>query len=501
MIPIRISLTDIYAVCAGAVLPLAFAPFNQWFAPAPVYLIAVLSLAYLFYLWQTASLAQASRYGFLFGLGYFSVGVWWVYISFYYFGGLPALGAGALAAAFVLILAMYPALMGTVIRRFFPQQDHRYLLILPSLWVIVEWIRGWLFTGFPWLSIGYSHIDSPLQGLAPVVGVYGMSFAVAYSAAALVYIWLKRPRRVLVIISVCVIWGGSMVLSTVAFTEKQAKPLDVALIQANVSQEFKWVSRYIRPSIERYLNLSAQENDADIIIWPETAIPLFQHQAGEYLEQIKQRDPAYLIGIPVLNENGEYFNSVMHVQGKEAFYFKHHLVPFGEYIPFYQWFDEFMKLLKVPMANFSAGAVRQPTLDVKGEKIGVSICYEDAFANRVLSSLPEASLLVNVSNDAWFGDSIAPHQHLEMARMRALESGRYLLRATNTGISAVINAQGKIIAQSPQFEVHSLRARAYPYHGSTPYVYWGDTMIISLLVLLIIAYYFSITRFLPRTGE
>lgn len=500
MIPIRLYLTDIYAVCAGAVLPLAFAPFNQWLSPFPVYLIAVLSLAYLFYLWQTQSLSNASRYGFLFGLGYFGVGVWWVYISFYYFGGLPAFGAGILAAAFVLILAMYPTVMGMIIYRFFPQQNWRYLFILPSLWIVIEWIRGWLFTGFPWLSVGYSHIDSPLQGFAPILGVYGMGFIIAYSAAALVYLYLKQQQRLLVIVSVCVLWAGGTVLSTVTFTEKQDKPLEVALIQANISQEFKWVNRYIRPSIERYLNLSAQENDADIILWPETAIPLFKHQADEYLAEIKQRAPAYLIGIPVLNENGEYFNSVMHVQGKESFYFKHHLVPFGEYIPFYQWFDDFMKLLNVPMANFSAGAAQQKTLDVKGEKIGVSICYEDAFANRVRSSLPEASLLVNVSNDAWFGDSIAPHQHLEMARMRALESGRYLLRATNTGISAVINAQGKIIAQSPQFAVHSLRARIYPYHGSTPYVYWGDTMIIGLLIALILACYFSITRFLPRIG-
>jgi len=274
--------------------------------------------------------------------------------------------------------------------------------------------------------------------------------------------------------------------------------LKIALIQGNVPQEFKWLSGYQIQSMQRYLHMSQKNRDANIIIWPETAVPLFYDDVPKYapyfLERLKAEHIEYgtdfLIGIPVRKKDGTYFNSVASIGTQQGFYYKHHLVPFGEYIPFKSSLGNLLKLLDVPMSEFSAGAPEQANLKSAGERIGVSICYEDAFGELVRNSLPSATLLVNVSNDAWFGDSIAPHQHLEIARMRALESGRYLLRATNTGISAVIDVKGKITALAPQFKIIALRAQAQPYQGATPYVRFGNGLVVALLLICVLLGWF-----------
>jgi apolipoprotein N-acyltransferase len=270
--------------------------------------------------------------------------------------------------------------------------------------------------------------------------------------------------------------------------------LKIALIQGNVPQEFKWLSDYQIPSMQRYLQLSQEHRDADIIIWPETAIPMFYSDVSKYMpgfleyltrEHIKY-DTDFLLGVPVMKEDGSYYNSVASLGSQPGFYYKHHLVPFGEYIPFQSTFGELLALLDVPLSAFSAGDARQVNLRSAGEAIGTSICYEDAFGELIRNSLPAATLLVNVSNDAWFGDSIAPPQHLEIARMRALETGRYLLRATNTGISAMIDVKGKVMDQAPQFNVITLRVIAQPYQGMTPYVRFGNGLIISFLLVCVL---------------
>ncbi len=485
-------LGDFLAMIAGASLPLSFAPYS-------LFPIAILSPALLFFLWQNISAKRAFWRGWLYGVSLFSVGTSWVYISFYQFGGVSLPIAIILTALFVLVLATYPALLGAALTHFFPQNSSSKLLILlPATWTLMEWLRGWLFTGFPWLSLGYSQIDSPLNGFAPIFGVYGVSWIVALSASILVFAFQSNFKNQLIALAVLVtIWGSGWLLSTRSWTQPIDKPLKIALVQGNIPQEFKWLQGNQIPSMQRYLNLSKGNRDADIIIWPETSIPLFYNDLQLYMPDFlnslaaehQNYDTDFLIGIPVLKEDGRYFNSVASIGTEPGFYYKQHLVPFGEYIPFQIILGNLFKLLNVPMSEFSAGTGEQTTLKSAGQIIGISICYEDAFGELVRKSLPTAKILVNVSNDAWFGKSIAPYQHLEMARMRALETGRYLLRATNTGISAVINAKGKITKQAPQFKIITLRANAQPYEGITPYVRFGNRILLSLL-LLIVGYYF-----------
>ncbi|MDM8568302.1 apolipoprotein N-acyltransferase [Thiotrichales bacterium HSG1] len=478
----NLKLGDILALLSGSILPLAFAPYS-------IFPIAILSLVILFLLWQNVTPQRAWWRGFLYGVGMFGVGVSWVHISFYQFGGLPMIGAILLTLVFILVIAMYPAFLGWLLIRFFPKYN---LLLLPAAWTLMEWLRGWLFTGFPWLSIGYSQIDSPLNNFAPLLGVYGVSWIVVFTAVLLVYIINLKRRAILPVIALVSLWTIGL-LAEVEWTKSVDKPIKVALIQGNIPQEFKWLSGFQLPSMLRYLELSQSQRDVDLIVWPETAIPLFYHEipsyAPNFLEELQrehlEHKTDFLIGVPVMNTDGTYYNTVMNFADKPSFYYKNHLVPFGEYIPFQVIFGNFFKLLNIPMSEFSTGAAKQIPLTSAGHFIGISICYEDAFGDLTRNSLPMAELLVNVSNDAWFGDSIAPHQHLEIARMRALETGRYLLRATNTGISAVIDNKGKIIAQSPQFKITSLRTEVQAYQGMTPYVQFGDNLIVIISLLML----------------
>ncbi|NJO14282.1 MAG: apolipoprotein N-acyltransferase [Thioploca sp.] len=482
---------DILSLLAGSSVFLAFAPF-AWFP------LAVLAPAILFTIWyHTASPYRAFARGLLFGMGMFGFGVSWVLVSFHQFGGIPLPGAIALTAAFVIIMALYIALLGGLLIRWVPKHHAllTFILILPATWTLIEWLRGWLFTGFPWLSLGYSQIDSPLRGFAPLLGVYGLSWLAVLTAGLLAYSFHSKKLDWRIGLIGIVIWSGGWLLSHYSWTQPTGNPIQVALLQGNIPQEFKWLSGYQLPSMERYLQLSQANRDADLIIWPETAIPLFYQDvsiyAPDFWKQLVLERQTYhtdfLIGVPVMAaDNKTYFNSVMSVSDQPGFYYKHHLVPFGEYIPLQAWLGDLLKWLDVPLSEFSAGRLSQPPLRSSGQAIGVSICYEDAFGDLIRHSLPTSTLLVNVSNDAWFGSSIAPHQHLEIARMRALESGRYLLRTTNTGISAVIDAQGRIVEQTPQFEVITLRTAAQPYQGTTLYVHLGDNLIIISLFLMVV---------------
>ncbi|EIJ42715.1 apolipoprotein N-acyltransferase [Beggiatoa alba B18LD] len=472
-------LGDFFALLVGALLPLAFAPFG-W------YPLAVLSPFLLACLWLDVSPARAGWRGFLYGVGMFGVGVSWVNVSFYSFGGMPLLAALGLTAGFIFILSLYPLLLGWFITRYFPQHTFvKWLLVLPCAWVFLEWVRSWFLSGFPWLSLGYSQIDSPLAGFAPVVGVYGVSLAVIFSAGVLVTVGLMGRWRILVLSLLPAVWVAGWLLMQESWTQSIDNPIKVALIQGNIPQEFKWLEGKREESVRRYAELSQQNLDADLIIWPETAIPWFYEHMRTLFEwmalQHKNAQVDFLVGVPYSTADGRYFNSVTNVSSAPVrFYHKHHLVPFGEYIPFSRFIGAILNFLNAPLSEFSAGESVQENLFAARQSIGISICYEDAFGERVRTSLPEATLLVNVSNDAWFGDSIAPHQHLEIARMRALEAGRYLLRATNTGISAIINPQGKLEALSPQFQVHVLRAEVHPYQGVTPYIQWGDIFVVLL---------------------
>ena len=490
------------ALFAGASLPLAFAPVG-WFP------LAIIAPAVLFYLCYASSPRQALILGYVFGVGFFGVGVSWVAISFYRFGGMSGTLSVAATVLFVLFLSLFPSALAWLSRRVFFAVNHvvYFMLVMPALWVLFEWVRGWIFTGFPWLNLGYSQTDSPLGGLAPIIGVYGISWAVVLSAGILLVAWWEAGRhRLLSLGALILLWGISGLLWQLNWSKPNGEPMTASLIQGNVPQNLKWRPDQRAPTIDLYTRLSRERWDRDLVIWPETALPAYLHQAEVFLQGLAReaRDnggATLLVGLPVMSEtdHDQYYNGVVRVgvggdgEGMASqVYRKSHLVPFGEYIPFESVLGRLLEILQVPMANFSRGATRQPLLTLtkaKGEpgseqKIAVSICYEDAFGEEVIRGLPEATLLVNVSNDAWFGHSIAPQQHLQIARMRALEAGRFAIRATNTGISAFIGPDGSVLEAGPQFRPATLTMRVEQRRGSTPFAATGNRPLIILCLLV-----------------
>jgi apolipoprotein N-acyltransferase len=476
------------ALLAGAIFPLGFAPFG-W------YLLPVVALATLAVLVFPARSRDAFLYGWLFGIGQFGVGVSWVYISIYLYGNAGLLLSIAVMLLFVMFLGVYPAIMAWAIARARIQSGRwYYLAAFPAAWVLAEWVRSWLFTGFPWLNLGYSQIDSLLSGFAPIVGVYGVGWLAALSAGLLG--WLAsggKGARFSVPASLLLLWAGGFALSHYQWTEPAGDRLVATLVQGNIPQELKWKPEQQRATLERYVDLSREHFGSDIIVWPETAIPAFYDEVEADLinplrEELGQRNVSLVTGVPVLDRSHwNYYNSVISLDQPGRFYYKVHLVPFGEYLPLRDWLAGVLGFLPVPQADFSAGELQQPLLEAAGYPIGTSICYEIAFGEQLINALPDAALLVNVSNDAWFGDSLAPHQHLEMARMRARETERYLLRATNTGISAIIDVDGALVARSQQFETQTISGEVQPRMGATPYVRWGNwpILIVCLFMLLL----------------
>jgi apolipoprotein N-acyltransferase len=374
-----------------------------------------------------------------------------------------------------------------------------WLLFLPCAWVLIEWLRGWLFSGFPWLSLGYAFTDSWLAGYAPVAGVYGISLAAAMLAGAGVALVRGNfATRVLAVLLAAAVLGGGLLLSRVSWVAPLDRELRVALVQGAVPQDRKWLLEQLEPTKDLYRDLSLPYLDYDLIVWPEAAIPSMVDAEYEYLEQMRteagERGAAIMLGMLEYEpDSGSYFNSLLVLGEPPSIYRKRHLVPFGEYFPVPEFVREWMRLMSLPYVDISKGSSRPEPLEVAGLYAAASICYEDAFGNEQRVFLPQANLLVNVSNDAWFGDSIAPHQHLQIARMRAIEAGRFMLRATNTGVSAVIAPDGRLLGVSPQFETDVLTASIRPYTGATPYVLIGDSWLL-LVALAALAVSFAARR-------
>ncbi len=483
---------DLVALLAGALLPFAFAPYH-------LYPLAILSPAILFASWMSLSPARAFWRGWLYGLGMFGVGVSWIFVSINRYGAASVPLALGLTFLFIAVMALYMALLGYVAVRCFRRVREAEslppvvapLVIFPALWVLFEWWRGWFLSGFPWLNLGTSQLQAPLDGLAPVAGVYGVSWAVALSAGLLVAVAWAPGRKRLWLSMFAMLWAGVWLLGKVEWTRPSGEPLEVVLLQGNVSQDIKWLPEQLQPNLELYTGLTAQHWGADLIVWPETAITAFYHQLKEgFIEPLhrvaREHGTDLLAGLPLLDEeSGRYYNAVMSIGRQEAFYRKHHLVPFGDFVPFEEHLRGLIAFFDLPMSSFSAGPPRQPPLKVAGRLVGISICYEDAFGAEVIRVLPDAELLVNVSNDAWWGDSFGPHQHLQIAAMRAREGGRPLLRSTNTGITALVDHRGRIVAVAPQFRVAALEGEVQPRQGATPYVRWGNTPVILLMAGLV----------------
>jgi apolipoprotein N-acyltransferase len=457
------------------------------FAPAGVFPVAIAALALLIHLWLQAAPRRAFWLGYAFGLGFFGAGVSWVYVSMHTFGAMPMPLAAAATALFCAFLALFPAAAGWLQARMPAPPAVRAALAIPAAWTLAEWLRAWIFTGFPWLSLGYAAVGWPLQGYAPLFGVFGLSF-LTVSLAGMAALAFRRIRlQAFAILFVALLAGGEG-LRHVRWSQPAGDPVATALLQGNIEQDLKFRPERYAPILETYARL-AQSSTAKLIVLPETAIPRFfdridpEYLAG--LEAVAKRNGGdLLLGVPYRSAEGEYFNSVISLgTAPRQAYHKSHLVPFGEFIP--PGFDWVLEVLQVPLSDFSRGGLEQLPIAAAGQRIAVNICYEDVFGDEIARRLPEATLLVNVSNVAWFGDSLAPAQHLQIARLRAIETGRMHLAATNTGITAAIDRDGRVLARLPQFAEGRLEVAAQGYTGATPYALLRDwpAVVVSLLVL------------------
>jgi len=475
----------------GCLMTTAFAPFGlSVFAP-------LLLLPFL-YVCLTNSPRDSAKQAFWFGFGLFLSGTYWIYISVVIFGKAPVWIALILMLGLVLIMTFYLWLTGWLISRLARGEPWLLIVAAPAAWVLVEWARGWLLTGFPWMALGYSQVDSALAGWAPVVGVYGVSALVILSAAALLVALLSRGRQQWIAIVIVVLpWLLGAVLKTVDWTESAGKPVTATLIQGGISQDKKWLREQFRPTLDFYRKATRDAASSDIVVWPEVAIPSVTDRVESYIDGLESdsRITGQTILFGILERVTErtlepkIYNSIVAVNGDERqVYRKRHLVPFGEYFPVPARVREWLRMLSLPHNDLSPGDDVQSLMVTRdGIELAVAICYEDAYGAEQLYALPDAALLINVSNDAWFGDSIAPHQHLQIARMRALEVGRYSIRATNTGISAFIGPNGKILESGPQFEPVTMTMQVEPRKGSTPYVSVGNRLIIGICFLLFAA--------------
>jgi len=461
---------QLVAFLAGAAMVPAYAPL-EWFP------LALAALAVLVHLWLGASGPRAAAWtGFLFGMGMFLSGVSWVYISLHRFGAMPAPLAAFATFAFCAVLALYLALAGALLARIAAPPAVRAALVMPALWTLAEWLRATLFTGFPWLSLGTAAIDTPLAGFAPLGGVYAVSFVTA-AAAGLLWCVAFGQARWAAAAAFAVLGAAGAGLRGVEWTAPAGAPLEASLVQGNVPQDLKFdPARYAR-TLETHA-LLAEASRARLIVLPETAVPrMLDSVDPAYLARLdaaaKRNGGDLLLGAPTRVGSGAYYNSVVSFGvSPRQLYRKVHLVPFGEFVP--PGFGWIVRVLSIPLADFSRGATVQRPLQVAGQRVAANICYEDAYGNELIRQLPEATLLVNVSNVAWFGDSLAPAQHLQIARARALETGRMHLSATNTGITAVIGRDGRVLAQLAPFTQGRLDSEVQGYAGATPYVRYGD---------------------------
>jgi apolipoprotein N-acyltransferase len=462
------------------------------FAPLELPLLGLAAYVVLIHLWQVARSPRAAfGVGFWFGLGLFGCGVSWVYVSLARFGGMPAPLAGLATLGFCAYLALYPACAGWLQARAPGPAWVRATLVAPAAWTVLEWLRGWLLTGFPWLAAGYAATDTPLAGYAPVGGVYLISLATLALAGAL-WCLASGPGRAQAAVAVGLILAAGAALHTVRWTTPLSVATPVTLLQGNVAQDLKFDPLRYAETLETYARL-AERSRARLIVMPETALPRFLDLVDPAylarLEAIGRRNGGdLLIGAPLRDAGGRghYTNSVISLgTAAHQAYHKVHLVPFGEFVP--PGFAWVMRWLAVPLSDFSSGPPRQPLLEVAGQRVAVNVCYEDAFGAEIARALPAATLLVNVSNVAWFGDSLAPSQHLQIARMRALETGRMVLTATNTGITAAIAADGTLLGRLPQFARGQLELAALAYRGATPFVRVGNSLVLVLAALLLVA--------------
>lgn len=477
----------------GCLFTVVYEPVGLW-PLAPVLLLPFLYVA----LARTSR--EAAVLAFSFGLGWFLSGTYWIYLSVTGPGNAAGWIGVFLVIGLSMIMAGYIALTAWLVNRLAAGKPWRLLLVAPVCWVLIEWLRGWLFSGFPWMSLGYGQIDTALAGWAPVVGVYGMSLMLVISAAALLVAILDRShKRWVAMAIVAAPWVLGAALTTVPWTSPTGAVINTTIIQAGIPQERKWLPEERQPTRDFYRDRTRAASDSQLVVWPEVAIPSVSDNEEPFIRSLASIGAAngqtIVFGILEREQRPDdevhIYNSVIGLSGgQRQVYRKRHLVPFGEYFPVPTFVRNWMRMMSLPFSDLSAGADEQPLLQtVGGTPYSVVICYEDSYGAEMLFAFPAAELLINVSNDAWFGDSIAPHQHLQIARMRSLELGRETIRATNTGISAFIDARGEVLATGAQFEPVQMSSNVQPRTGTTPYVRFGNWPIISLSLLILVGFW------------
>ncbi|MHB1544816.1 MAG: apolipoprotein N-acyltransferase [Gammaproteobacteria bacterium] len=481
---------DLLSLASGVLLVFAFAPYGLW-------ALGFLAPAALFALWEGATLRRAAFRGLLFGLGLFGFGVSWIIHSVYIVGHEPLLLALALVGLLSLICALFTAGVGVLARLIAPGPGFlRYVLVLPAGWALAEWIRGWILTGFPWLDLGYSAVGLPLGlGYAPVAGTLGVSFVLALTAGMVVAsIRLPRARgRFAALGILSAVWLLSPALATIHWVHSAGRPITVSLVQGDIPQRMKFRPRAWRAILARYESMSTPLwHRGQLVVWPESAIATWYEMAEPEIHPLvrilRHHQATLIAGVfnYVFRNQAQYNSAVRLGSGRPEFYDKHHLVPYGEYFPLPRFARRWLKDFHLPYSSFTVGPLHQRPFRIDGERAGISICYEDAFGRVIRRALPEATFLVNISDDAWFGHTIGPDQQFQMARMRALETGRPLARVDNSAITGLINDQGQVMGRLPPFLPLVLTGKIMPETGSTPYDRFGDRLIVWLSLLLLI---------------
>lgn len=482
------------SLLAGSLFPLGFSPFDQW----PVLILAT-ALGFAFS--RTQDIKTASLRGFLFGLGLFGAGTSWVYVSIHEFGAASVPLAGLLTGLFVVALAallILPAfyLYAFLRDRFSVSRPWQQALLFAGLWTLFEWVRSWLLTGFPWLLQGYALLDSPAQSWAPVVGVYGLSLLMAVTSALIVAVLTtERSVRTPAFIGLAItllFWIASAPLAKVQWTEKSGE-IEFSAVQGNIPQNLKWDPTYIQKTLDTYFGLTQKEWDQDLVVWPENALPVFHSNARSVIQQLDRtassNGSSLVLGLPIdESREGEsrYYNGIIAIGQGEGRYYKQKLVPFGEYVPLESLLRDLIAFFNLPMSSFSAGDRHQDHLVIPGAIIATYICYEVVYPDFAARLAQNSDLLITISNDTWFGQSIGPQQHYQMARMRALETGRYMIRATNDGITALIDDKGQEVERIERFKAGVLRGTAETRTGNTPFMVTGSWPVLTLSLLLVL---------------
>ncbi len=481
------------AFLLGASTVWSFAPYNYW-PVAWLSLFALFTLAY-----QASRLLPSLLFAFHFGL--FCFGLSWVKVSMVDFGGLLPVTAFMLISLLAAYLAIYYAAVGWLwcwLSRL-SSDTFAWLFSLPALWLLADWARGNLLTGFPWLWFGYGQIDSPLASLAPIFGVQGITLVLLWTVLATTLL-TKHGKRVYQ--PALFGWLLALLLYPFHYVEFQ-KPVHVALVQGNIAQSLKWEPEYLAPTIDIYTKLTETISPkTQMIVWPESSLPEFEYVLYPFLRlmdiSLKQKQQALIAGLLAYDEKKDaYYNGLLALGDVGADvpayrldhdnrYYKQHLLPIGEYVPFEDIFRNIAPFFNLPMSSFQAGQINQPALRIKEQQAAPAICYEIAFSEDLRRKIKqETTFIITVSNDAWFGYSIGPWQHAQIARMRALEFGRPVLRATNTGVTQIIDHRGHVTAQLPRFERQVLEASFHPTTGQTPYQRWGSYPLIFLMMSLL----------------